>query len=188
MMRTRRMSLCMSACAAALLFCALPAAAGTAQSSPATIRSRSDMRLWETVTDRSTSIVWAWADGADSATLEFSNRVTRATWSVRVQHDGGASRGSCAQPAPYVGESLLDVTLVQYDGGGEVSRESATLAYVNGAGGGPITVRANPGTREWERVREPRVFAFYPEWYGETGDSGYDFRLPVRRNLAIILR
>ena len=187
-MRTRRIARCMAACAAVLLSCALSAAAGTAQSSPATIRSKSDIRLWETVTDRSASLAWAWADGADSATLEFSNRVTRATWSVQVSENAGASRGSCTQPLPQTGESLVDVTLVQYDGGGEVSRESATLAYVNGAGGGPITVRANPGTREWERVREPRVFAFYPEWYGETGDSGYDFRLPVRRSLAIILR
>ena len=145
------------------------------------------MRLWETVMDRSESLAWSWADGADSATLEFSNRVTRATWSVLVTRDSGAPRGSCAQPAPQSGESLVDVTLVQ-SGGGKVSRESATLAYVNGAGGGPITVRANPGTREWERVREPRVFAYDPVWYGETGDSGYDYRLPDRTGLAIIVR
>jgi len=147
------------------------------------------MRLWETVMDRSAPLAWTWSDGADSATLTFSNRITGVVWSATVSRECGDVRGACDQPAPQTGESVIDVTLVQFaGGGGEVARESATLAYVNGAGGGPITVRANPGAREWECVREPRVFAYYPVWYGEAGDSGHDFRLPEYTGLKMILR
>ena len=155
----------------------------------ATIRTKTDMRLWQTVTDRSAPLAWPWAEGADTATLSFSNRVTRVVSTVMVSREGTGMRGSCAQPAPQTGEAIIDVTLIQTgDGGAEVSRESATLAYVSGVRGGPITVRANPGTREWERVRNPRVFAFDPAWRGETGESGYDIAWPNYKRLAIIIR
>ena len=80
------------------------------------------------------------------------------------------------------------VRAVQKAGGAEVSREMATLAYFDGAGGGPITVRANPGTRKWERVRDPRVYAIDPAWRGESGESGYDIAMPINLGLTIILR
>lgn len=155
--------------------------------SAATIRAKSDLRLWETVSDRSAPLCWPWADGAEAATLVFSNRLTRTVSAVTVPRDLGATRGSCVQPAPQAGEAVVDVTLAQTAGGSEVSRETATLAYVCGAGGGPIVVRAKD-TREWNRVRAPRVHAFDPVWQGELGDSGYDIAWPLYSGLKIILR
>ena len=79
--------------------------------------------------------------------------------------------------------------IVQTASGVEVARESASLAYVAGAGGGPITVRAMASPeRELARLQEPRVYAFDPAWLGEQGDSGYDVAWPMYRPLKIILR
>ena len=153
----------------------------------ATVRTQSDMRLWETVHDRSAPLAWPWEDAADSATLVFSNRLTSAVETVDVARGPEEMRGSCVQPLQDR-ETIVDVSLVQKAGGAEVSRETATLAYVDGAGGGPITVRANPGTREWERVRDPRVYAIDPAWRGESGESGYDIAWPINLGLTIILR
>ena len=156
----------------------------------ATIRAKSDMRLWETVADRSCPLEWPWEEAADSATLSFSNRLTRVCSAVTVARAGGETRGSCASPVaqPDV-EALVDVTLVQKAGGVAVSQESAVLAYVAGASGGPITVRALAAQeRELARLQAPRVYAFDPVWWGETGASGYDVAWPLYRGLKIILR
>ena len=154
--------------------------------SGATVRSKSDMRLWEAVVDRSAPVSWPWADGAESATLVFSNHVTRAVASVAVQRGGDEPRGSCSHPVPPgAGEALFDVTLEQLGHGAVIERESAVLAYVPGAGGGPVTVRAM-GTREWNRVRRPRVVAFDPEWLGESGESGYSVVWP--KGLCLVFR
>ena len=148
------------------------------------------MRLWETVADRSRPLEWSWEDGADSATLSFSNRLTRVCSTVTVVRAGGAARGSSAHPVAQPGvKALVDVTLVQEAGGVAVARESAVLAYVSGAGGGPITVRAlRPPEREFARLQEPRVYAVDPAWLGEAGESGYDIAWPMYRSLKIILR
>ena len=187
----------MSACLAVALF-------GVFSAFAATVRSKSDLRLWETVTDRSRPIEWPWEESADSATLTFSNRVTRAASTVEVVRATGERRGMVGsprrgdrQPGPLDSlvtqpgvETLVDVTLVQTVGGVEVARETATLAYVSGAGGGPITVRAVMGApeRELAKVQEPRVYAFDPAWLGEAGESGYDIAWPMYRPLKIILR
>ena len=152
-----------------------------------TVLSKSDLRLWETVVDRAKPLEWPWVDEADSATLVFSNRLTRAVETVNVSRGSDETRGYCAQPL-HDRETIVDVSLVQKAGGAEVSRETATLAYFDGAGGGPITVRANPGTREWERVRDPRVYAIDPAWRGESGESGYDIAWPVIMGFTIIVR
>ena len=187
----------MSACLAVALF-------GVFSAFAATVRSKSDLRLWETVTDRSRPIEWPWEESADSATLTFSNRVTRAASTVEVVRATGERRGMVGsprrgdrQPGPLDSlvtqpgvETLVDVTLVQTVGGVEVARETATLAYVSGAGGGPITVRAVMGApeRELAKVQEPRVYAVDPEWLGLEGESGYDIAWPMYRPLKIILR
>ncbi len=148
-----------------------------------------DVRLWQTVDDPSVQLAWTWMDDADSARLVFSNRVTRTVLTLVVPRGMDVSRGSCAQPVPQSGEALVDVTLVQTASGVEVARESASLAYVAGAGGGPITVRAMASPeRELARLQEPRVYAFDPAWLGEQGDSGYDVAWPMYRPLKIILR
>ena len=155
--------------------------------SAATIMSKSDLRLWETVADRTLPLKWPWAYGADSATLVFSNRLTRVVSSVTVPRGAGETDGSCVQPAPSAGEDVVDVRLTQISGGNEIAGESATLAYVSGACGGPVTVRVR-NTREWKRFLEPRVFAVDPAWEGLAGDSGYDIAWPNYRAVRIILR
>ena len=155
-----------------------------------TVLSKADLRLWETVENRATPLEWPWVDEADSATLVFSNRVTRTVSSpAPVLREEGARRGSCSEvPVPAIGECVLDVMLSQTSGGVVVAQETATLAYVFGAGGGPITVRANPGTRKWGRVGDPRVYAVDPAWRGEFGESGYDIAWPTYMGLTMVLR
>ena len=157
------------------------------QTSATIVRTQSDRRLWETVGDRSAPLIWQWENAADFAELVFSNRLTGAVSAANVSRGSDETRGYCAQPLQNR-ETIVDVSLVQKAGGAEVSRETATLAYVDGAGGGPITVRANPGTRKWERVRDPRVYAIDPAWRGESGESGYDIAWPINLGLTIILR
>lgn len=157
------------------------------QTSATIVRTQSDRRLWETVGDRSAPLIWQWENAADFAELVFSNRLTGAVSTVNVSRGSDATHGCCAHPSQDR-ETIVDVSLVQKAGGAEVSRETATLAYVDGAGGGPITVRANPGTRDWERVRDPRVYAIDPAWRGESGESGYDIAWPVSLGFTIILK
>ena len=157
------------------------------QTSATIVRTQSDRRLWETVGDRSAPLIWQWENAADFAELVFSNRLTGAVSTAKVSRGSDETRGYCAQPLQNR-ETVVDVSLVQKAGGAEVSRETATLAYFDGAGGGPITVRANPGTRDWERVRDPRVYAIDPAWRGESGESGYDIAWPINLGLTIILR
>ena len=152
-----------------------------------TIRTKTDMRLWQTVHDRTAPLTWAWEDAANSATLTFSNRVSRATSTEVVMRAAGETHGSYTQPVPSVGEEIVDVTLVQKAGANEVARESATLAYVAGAGGGPITVRS-AAKRDWDHYSEPRVFAVDPAWQGLEGDSDYDIAWPLYVGLKIFLR
>lgn len=157
------------------------------QTSATIVRTQSDRRLWETVGDRSAPLIWQWENAADFAELVFSNRLTGAVSTVNVSRGSDETHGCCAHPSQDR-ETIVDVSLVQKVCGAEVSRETATLAYFDGAGGGPITVRANPGTREWERVRDPRVYAIDPAWRGESGESGYDITWPLNLGLTIILR
>ena len=158
------------------------AAAATAE----TIRTKADLRLWETAQDR--SLAWPWAAGADTATLAFSNRVTRSAVSVAVPRGEGEARGGCELPAEWSAcDALVDIALVQTRGGAEVARESATVAYVPGAGGGPVTVRA-AGTREWRRIREARVFADEPSWHGEHGEFSWSVAWPNIAGMGILLR
>jgi len=157
--------------------------------SAATVRTKADLRLWQSVRDRSARLEWPWEDGADSATLVFSNRVTRAVSSFQVGRGAGETRGSCPQPAPQAGEAVVDATLVQMAGGNEIARETATLAYVAGAGGGPITVCAmDTRERELARLQTPRVYAFDPAWIGEAGDSGYAIAWPERNGMRMFIR
>ncbi len=97
-------------------------------------------------------------------------------------------RGSCQHPVTASGvETIVDMTLDQKSGDDVVQSDSATIAYFNGAGGGPITVRAK-GTRDWQHVASPRVYGFDPVWYDETGDSGYDISFPPYNYMYIIFQ
>ena len=175
---------------AALLFLATLACVPCGAATAMTIRTKADLRLWETVHDRAAPLEWSWAEGADSATLTFSNRVSRTVWSHSVSRNGSEMRGGFIETALPSGESLVDVTLVQKEGANEVARETATLAYVAGAGGGPITVRAAMDTpeRELAKLQTPRVYAFDPAWRGLEGESGYDIAWPDHRGLVLILK
>ncbi len=132
-----------------------------------TVRSKTDLHLWQTVHDRSAPLEWSWEEGAESATLTFSNRVTHAAASVTVARAEGVARGSSPQRlVDETEETIVDVTLVQ--NGASVPEAKAALAYVPGAGGGPITVRTKV-TPEWKRVRKPIVHV--PRDYGAA--AGY---------------
>ena len=145
------------------------------------------MRLWQTVGDRAAPLEWPWVDDADSAALVFSNRVTGAVSSATVPRGEGEMRGDCAQPGvDQVGEALFDVELVQRKGSVVVAKDTAVLAYVRGAGGGPITV-GTKSSNDWRRVHVSRIFAFDPAWYGLEGDSGYDIALPYIPGLRITI-
>ena len=144
-------------------------------SSALTVRGKSDLRRWETVTDRSQPLSWAWEGAADAATLTFSIRLTRAVSSAAVPRAAGAMCGSCPHPvADPSDEALVVATLVQTAGGDEVAHETAELAYVPGAVAAQgIVVRAK-ADHEWGRVRQPRLAAYDASWWGVEGPSGYE--------------
>ena len=153
-----------------------------------TIFSKVDLRLWQTVHDRSAPIAWPWADGAEAATLVFSNRVTHVVSSGTVLRGTEETHGHHAHPPVAAGrEAIFDVTLEQTGGGRTIVREVATLAYVSGAGGGPIAVRVRD-SREWEVFSRPRVHAIDPAWWGESGDSGYGVAPPTCSGMYMIFR
>lgn len=150
----------------------------TVVAQPITVRTKSDLRLWETVTDRARPLAWSWEPTAEAASLTFSNRLTGAVASVDVVRTNGARRGECRHPvAETTDEALVVATLVQTAGGVEVARETAEIAYVPGVSGGavasPMTVRTK-AERDWLRVRSPRLAAFDARWWGRSGPSGYD--------------
>ena len=153
-----------------------------------TIFSKADLRLWQTVYDRYAPIAWPWADGAESATLVFSNRITRVVSSDTVLRGAEETHGHHAHPPVAAGrEALYDVTLEQTGGGRTIAREVATLAYVSGAGGGPIAVQVR-GSHEWEVFSRPRVHAIDPAWWGESGESGYGVAPPTCSGMYMIFR
>ena len=155
------------------VFAALPAFA-------LTVRTKGDLRLWETVTDRARPLSWTWDDSADTARLTFSNRLTHAVSSVTVGRESGAARGSCPHPFGSAADAaLVDATLVQTADGVGLSCLTAVLAYVQGVGPGyesasrPITVRTK-ADRAWRRAERPSVAAFDARWWGVEGPSGYE--------------
>lgn len=138
---------------------------------PITVRTKSDLRLWETVTDRARPLSWPWVSGTDEAELTFSNRLTAAVSSVTVPRMAGTVRGTCSHPvAETTDEGLVVATLVQMTGDVEIARETAVLAYVPGVrashdGEGsvvtqPMTLRTK-AERAWWRVRRPRLSAIH---------------------------
>ena len=152
-----------------------------------TVRTMSDARLWQTVADSSAPLSWPWEDGADTATLFFSNRISGVVSSVVIPRIGGETHGISPHPHRLPEETVVDVELVQTAGDSEVARETAVLAYVAGSGGGPITVGAK-GTAAWRRVRELRVFAFDQKWCPLYFGSGYDIAPPYDPGTAIKIR
>lgn len=145
-----------------------------------TVRTRADLRYWETVTDRSAPLRWSWEDKADSARLTFCNRLTENSSSVVVERQPGASCGSGSQPSwASVDVAYVDVSLVQLSAGVEIAQQTAVLAYVPGAAGCPLTVRTEQD-RDWCRVVRPQLAGFDADWWNVPGPSGYEiFKLPA---------
>lgn len=160
----------------------------TCDASAVTVRAKTDLRQWETVTDRLRPLEWSWEGCADEAVLMFSNRLTRTVKSVAVAREAGASRGACDHPvASVTGEALIVATLVQKAGGVEIAHETAELAYVPGVAGGAISVRTKKN-REWMRVREPRVAAYDARWWEVAGPSGYEVIWTVPAGAHAVVR
>jgi len=142
--------------------------------SASTVRTKSDRRLWETVTDRSAELSWGWERTADAARLSFFNRLTGVVSSCHVPRTNGAMRGSCAHPVPpATDEALVVATLVQTAGDVEIACATAELAYAPGAAGRSLTVRTKSG-RDWWRVRSPQLTAFDARWWNVAGNSGHE--------------
>jgi len=154
------------------------------QAQALTVRTKGDLRLWETVTDRSRPLNWPWADGADTAVVTFSSRLSRAVSSVTVSRTSGDWCGRCAHPVPSSApEGLVIATLVQLKDGSEIARDTAELAYVPGVAAQrtadnsvvthPITVRTQR-QRSWRRVASPCAAGFDACWWNFAGPSGYE--------------
>lgn len=127
-----------------------------AQCPGATILAKSDIRLWQTVHDRAAPLTWSWEEGADAATLTFSNRVLRTAWSRSVSRAPGEMRGSCVQPAPTEGETVVDVTLVQKAGANEVARARrprSRMSPARAAGRSRCARRCRRRSGSWRRYR-----------------------------------
>jgi len=140
-----------------------------------TVRTKSDLRHWETVTDRASPLSWTWEPTADAARLTFSNRLTRAVASVDAVRADGERCGACAHPIAAAGpEGFVVATLTQLSNGVAVACGTAELAYVPGAGTNrPIAVRTK-AARAWRRVECPRLAAFDARWWNVAGPSGYE--------------
>lgn len=125
------------------------------------VRARADLRSWQTVMAHTRSVRWVWTDGADSARVTASNRVSHAVLSVDVRRAEGACDGTCGiSVAPSAagpdGETVVDVGLVQRSGEKPVAESAATLAFVGGVNGAGIVVRSL-ANRDWRRHAEARV-------------------------------
>lgn len=128
----------------------------------ALVRSRTDLKSWQTVMERAQSVRWAWADGADSARVTASNRVSHAVLSVDVRREEDVRDGFCGiSVAPATdrangGGTVVDVGLAQLSAGRTIAESSATLAFVGGVNGEAIVVRSS-ASRNWRRHAEARV-------------------------------
>ena len=153
-----------------------------------TVRTKADARYWQTVFHPEEPLAWDWDDGADSATVTFSNRVTQTVSSVIVSREGASSMGSVEFPPAGADEDFFAVDLVQRRESDEVSRQGADVVRVQGADGTPIRVRTK-SSRDWSRLKAPRLSAYDPAWaYDETEFPGYAVHWANVLGLLLIYR
>ncbi len=152
--------------------CALLALAVHAHSSASTtVRTKSDLRIWQTAMHPTDPLSWPWEKGADSATVSLSNRLTGAVSQYAVEKSGDELRGVCPLPALAVGaEAFYAATLTLLSGGSEVARYAADIAYVNGVAGRAFDVQDSAG-RGWGRVRGARLSTYDAAWLDETTNA-----------------
>ncbi len=159
-------------CAAA--FCCSVGAVGIVYRNPA------DARAWAVMADASEPLVWAWADGAVSATVTASNLATRASASTVVAR-GDSLDGSCVIPLAVQGQQLLDVTVSQTDGSSVVEENTARLAV-----GSSATVYADASSKAFKSISEPRVYAWSDAWDDSSlGATGATLSTAVKDGAAI---
>lgn len=136
-----------------------------------TIRTKSDLRIWQTAMHPDDPLSWPWEKGADSATVSLSNRLTGAVSQYAVEKSGDELRGVCPLPALAVGaEAFYAATLTLFAGGSEVARYAADIAYVNGVAGRAFDVQDSAG-RGWGRVRGARLSTYDAAWLDETTNA-----------------
>lgn len=123
--------------------------------------------VWQTVFKPSDPIEWRWEDGAVSASVTVKDLISGETREAVPVARGAGNYGSFAVTGLTVpadgGESLADITLVQFgEGDAELSTQTARLAYLPGANGGAFTVaKFNPARA---RIAEPRAAAYDAAW------------------------
>ncbi len=155
---------------AAVLASTFPTSA-CAASHPTTVRSMSDLRIWQTAMDPSEPLKWPWELDSNTAILTLSNRLTGAKSTATVAKSGDELYGSCAVPAPASGkEAFYAAELVLRSGSAEVARYTADIAYVDGVPGRPITIRS-ASTRDWSRFSSPALTTYDAAWTDTTGPA-----------------
>lgn len=148
-----------------LAICVL--AVSTAAVADPMILSPENGRVWQTVFKPSEPIEWRWEDGAVSASVTVKDLISGEMRAAVPVARGAGNYGSFAVAGLTVpadgGESLADITLVQFgEGDAELSTQTARLAYLPGANGGAFTVaKFNPAR---VTVKEMRAVAYDAAW------------------------
>ena len=137
----------------------------------ATVRTKSDLRIWQTAMHPSEPIAWPWEKGADSATVTLSNRLTGVVSQYAVEKSGDELRGTCALPATAAGaEAFYAATLTLFAGAAEVARYTADIACVNGVAGRTFDVKDSTGGK-WRRAKGAMLSTYDAAWLDETTNA-----------------
>lgn len=151
-----------------VFFASMFAVAAVAPS--ATVRPKSDQRIWQTAMNPSAPLTWPWESGADSATVVLSNRLTGARSSCMIEKSGDEMYGAFAPPVVPGEEAFFAVELTLSAGGAEVARYAADVAYVNGVAGQAIDVQ-NPAEKAWRRVPKAKLSTYDSQWLDATTNA-----------------
>lgn len=154
--------------AQAIILAALSAVAVSAVA--ATIRTKSDLRIWQTAMHPTDPLLWPWENGADSAIVTLSNRLTGAVSQYAVEKSGDEMYGEVVPPQTPGVEAFYSAELALFSGSFEVARHAADIAYVNGVAGQAFDVQDSAG-RGWSRVRGARLSTYDAAWLEETANA-----------------
>lgn len=152
----------------AVILAALSVVAASAVA--ATVRTKSDLRIWQTAMHPTDPLSWPWEKGADSATVTLSNRLTGAVSQYAVEKSGDEMDGGFVPPQTLGVEAFFAAELVLFSGSSEVARYAADVAYVNGVAGRAFDVQHSED-RGWSRVRGAKLSTYDAAWLEETTNA-----------------
>lgn len=152
----------------AIILAAVSAVAASAVA--ATVRTKSDLRIWQTAMHPTDPLSWPWEKGADSATVTLSNRLTGVVSQYAVEKSGDEMYGEVVPPQTPGVEAFFAAELVLFSGSSEVACYAADIAYVNGVAGRAFDVQ-DSADRGWSRVRGARLSTYDAAWLEETTNA-----------------